>query len=175
MVSIKTHEINIPKITNAHNRRALKSKNDIITSLRLLGLTADDVKVEIVPIAIKRIQAKASWWIDGYRLYYSYKGGNFAENLAVVAKVIEKEVNQVVEEEKTIEEFISDFNEETDVEKDREDARAHLGIEKGTSLNEINKIYKKLAKKAHPDMPTGDTQTFKELNRAHKILKRELE
>jgi len=90
MVSIKTHEINIPKITNAHNRRALKSKNDIITSLRLLGLTADDVEVEIVPIAIKRIQAKASWWIDGYRLYYSYKGGNFAENLAVVAKVIEK-------------------------------------------------------------------------------------
>ncbi|MCX9025094.1 MAG: DnaJ domain-containing protein [Candidatus Methanoperedens sp.] len=34
--------------------------------------------------------------------------------------------------------------------------------------------YKALAKELHPDMPTGDTEKFKQLNIAHKILKREL-
>jgi len=31
-----------------------------------------------------------------------------------------------------------------------------------------------LAKETHPDMPDGDTEKFKMINRAHKILKREL-
>ena len=39
----------------------------------------------------------------------------------------------------------------------------------------INKKYKVLAKEHHPDMPMGSTEKFKEINNAHKTLKRELE
>jgi len=42
-------------------------------------------------------------------------------------------------------------------------------------LDLISKKYKDLAKKLHPDMETGDIDKFKAINRAHKMLKRELE
>ena len=42
-------------------------------------------------------------------------------------------------------------------------------------LDVISKKYKVLAKKLHPDMDGGDAQRFKEINVAHKVLKRELE
>ena len=45
----------------------------------------------------------------------------------------------------------------------------------GENLEDINKKYKVLAKDAHPDMSNGDTERFKAINHAHKILKRELE
>ncbi|MBS3114183.1 hypothetical protein J4448_03705 [Candidatus Woesearchaeota archaeon] len=32
-----------------------------------------------------------------------------------------------------------------------------------------------MAKKYHPDMPEGNVDKFKEINRAHKILRRELQ
>jgi len=37
-----------------------------------------------------------------------------------------------------------------------------------------NKKHREMAKELHPDMSTGDTEQFKKLNIAHKILKREL-
>ena len=41
-------------------------------------------------------------------------------------------------------------------------------------LDEINKKYKELAKEHHPDKG-GNTEDFKAINKAHKMLKRELE
>jgi len=174
MVLIKNYEINLPRIKDSHNRRCQKFKNNIISSLRALGLTEDDVDIEIIPVAMKCAQAKASWWIEGCHLYYSYKGGNFAENLGVIAKVIDLEVKQVLQGEKTVDEFIADFHEDPDVDNERKKAREYLGVDEHATLLEINKKYRQLAKVAHPDMSTGDTHTFKKLNRAHKILKREL-
>ena len=40
---------------------------------------------------------------------------------------------------------------------------------------EIDKKYKVLAMKYHPDMPDGNLEKFKAINNAHKMLKRELE
>ena len=51
-----------------------------------------------------------------------------------------------------------------------------LEVDKETlDLNLINEQYKSLAKEHHPDMPNGDMEKFKQINNAHKILKRELE
>ena len=62
-----------------------------------------------------------------------------------------------------------------DIIKQRKEARELLGVaENSTDLDEINKIYKKRAKDAHPDMPGGCVETFKKLNHAHKTLKKEL-
>lgn len=48
-----------------------------------------------------------------------------------------------------------------------------LGVEKGASKEEIKKAYKKMAKKYHPDLNSGDKdaeQKFKEVNEAASVL-----
>lgn len=37
-------------------------------------------------------------------------------------------------------------------------------------LDKVKKSYRKLSLKHHPDKPTGDADTFRVLNRAHKVL-----
>ncbi|MEK6681340.1 MAG: DnaJ domain-containing protein, partial [Nitrospirota bacterium] len=48
-----------------------------------------------------------------------------------------------------------------------------LGIKKGASQDEIKKVFRKLARKYHPDVNPNDKtaeQKFKELNEAYEIL-----
>ncbi|MBI5390109.1 J domain-containing protein [Candidatus Woesearchaeota archaeon] len=175
-ITIKGHTFNAVLAKDSFSRRALQYKNNLIKVLSKLGLTPDDIEIELEPFAIKNVPASATWYCEGYRMYYSYKAsGKFVDNLYVVYKVIEFEVNDVLEEKKTFEEFLLDFTEKDDVEHMRKEARELLGVEHDTlDLDLINKKYKELAKKHHPDMPDGDTEMFKKINHAHKILKREL-
>lgn len=49
-----------------------------------------------------------------------------------------------------------------------------LGVSKTASVDEINKAYKKLARKYHPDLNQSDKKAeerFKEVNEAHEVLK----
>ena len=177
MIKIKGYEFNAMSVRDSFNRRALKFKNNIITHLRAIGVSPDDVDIELEPLAMKRFPASASWYFEGYNLHFSYKAGlKYVDNLFVVSKIIEFEVSAILEGKKSYDEFIADFTEERDVEEGRKAARELLGVDpESLDLPAINKAYKLLAKDAHPDMPNGDTETFKALNRAHKILKRELE
>jgi len=134
------------------------------------------VDIELERVAIKNLPASATWYFEGYRLHFSYNGASkYVENLYVVSKIIEFEVGQIIAGEKTIEQFILDFSESDEVEQERREARAVLGVEEDSvDLDLMTKKYKELAKETHPDMPDGDTEKFKMINRAHKILKREL-
>jgi len=176
MVKIKGHEIGTIIVKNSNNRRALQFKNNIVTLLRRIGANENDIDVPLENVAIKKAKASATWYLSGHRMYYSHNSqSKFVENLQVLFKVIEIETNLVLSEKKTFEEFIADFREDSDVDDKRKEARAFFGI--GHDLNDleiINKKYKAMAKELHPDMPTGDTEKFKQLNNAHKILKREL-
>ena len=176
-ITIKGKEFHIPPVKDSYNRRSIQYRNNIITVLRKISINEDDVDVQLENAAMKKIQAKASWYIAGHHLYYSYKGANnYAENLYVVFKVIENEVNALLNEDKKVDDFIFEFSEEHDVEDERKKAREILGLEHDEmDLNIITKKYKDLARDHHPDMPNGDTEKFKEINKAHKILKRELE
>jgi hypothetical protein len=176
-IRVKGHEFNLISIKDSYNRRAQKFKNNIIASLRILGLTEDDIILDLEPIAIKKMPASVTWYFEGFHMHYSYKICNkYVENLYVVSKIIELEIKSIVDGEKNVEDFIKDFREEPDVNDERIAARELLGVDKDSiDLNAINKKYKQLSKDAHPDMPNGSTEKFKELNKAHKILKRELE
>ncbi|MEK6857407.1 MAG: J domain-containing protein [Nanoarchaeota archaeon] len=175
-IKIKEYEITPIIVRDSYARRALQYKNNIIELLRKIGVKEGSVDIEIETNAFKNAPASASWYMDGHRLYYSYKiAKKYVENLAIVFTVIQLEVNALLEGRKTAEEFISSFTEEDDVEESRIEARETLGVEKHvTDFNVIDAKFKDLAKKAHPDMPGGDTEQFKKINKAHKILKREL-
>ncbi len=176
ILTIKGYEFNAIAIKDSFIRRSQKFYNNIINTLRSISVTEDDIFMKLEPAAMKKFPATSTWYLDGYRLHYSYNSGNnYVENLFVVSKIIEFEVKQILAGEKTFEQFIFDFSESNEVEEERKEARRFLGVDEDClDLALITKKYKDLAKKAHPDMSTGDTEQFKILNRAHKILKREL-
>ncbi|MCK5474426.1 MAG: J domain-containing protein [Candidatus Aenigmarchaeota archaeon] len=176
MIKIKGHEIN-PVITKvACSRKSQQFKNKIETLLKHIGVSEYDTEIPLEPIAIKKVKASATWWLLGHRMHYSCNTQNkFVDNLYLVFRVIELEINSLISEEQTIEEFIRAFSEKSDVDVSRKKARELLGLdEQENDFEIINKKYKDLAKELHPDKPTGNVEKFKELNNAHKILKREL-
>ena len=172
-MTVKGFEIPEYKLQGSTSRRAQMYKNGIIASLRKIGVPEDDVKIDLIPIAIQRRPAAASWWFDDRHLYFSYNKSNFISNLHVIAKVIEKYVEALINEERTVNDFVNDFAEDKDVEKKRLEARELLDVGDTLDMDKINKRYKKLARDHHPDMG-GDTKIFQEINNAHKLLKREL-
>lgn len=177
IIKVKGYGINAISIRDSFDRRALQYKNRIIATLRKIGLTEDDIEIELEAVAVKNAPASASWYLGGHYLHYSYKSAKkYVENLYIVFKVIELEVNALLAEQKTPEEFISEFSEDKDVGDKRKEAREILGVAPDAlDMNNINLKYKALAKKYHPDMPGGNTEKFKEINHAHKILRRELQ
>jgi len=176
MVNIKGYEFKEVVIRDSYTRRALQLKNRIIQSFKKFGLTEDDVDIDLEKIAMRKAQASTTWWMWDDRLFFSYNGcAKYVENLAMVAQVIEHFLNLVAEERITPKEFLEQFAEDKDIVEQRKEAREVLGVvEDSIDFEEMHKNYKKLSKKYHPDMPDGNTEKFKEINRAHKILKREL-
>ena len=176
-IKSKGHEFNAFRARDSFNRRAVQFRNNIIDTLKKIGITEDDVEIELEPSAAKKAPASASWYIDGHHMHYSHSSqGKFVDNLYAVSKVIELEVNALLNNQKTSEEFISEFSEDNDVGDRRKKAREVLGLGHDVlDMEMINQKYKTLAKEHHPDMPNGDIEKFKEINKAHKTLKRELE
>ena len=174
-ITVRGHEFSELVIKDSYDRRAIQFKNNIIAALKKLGLTENDVEIVLPKIARMKGVAAASWYFDGRNMYLSYRSTpTFVQNLYVVSKVIEAEVAALLKEEKTAEEFVRDFTEDRDVEQQRKEARKILGVEENCiDIEVINKSFKLLAKQAHPDLG-GDLEKFKEINNAHKMLKREL-
>jgi hypothetical protein len=176
-ITVRGAEFNFNQIRDSYNRRAQLFQNNIIAKLKDINLTDDDIDINLVPNCRAKYQAVATWYFDGYKLYFSYNlYDKYAENLYVVSKVIEFYVDALVNQEISLDEFIRKFLEKDDIEKQRKEARELIGVsENCLDIDEINKKYKILAKKFHPDMEGGDMTKFKAINNAHKMLKRELE
>lgn len=178
MVTIKAkgYELEAVPIKDAFNRRAELFKNNIIQSIKRLGLSPDQVDIKVAPSAISRAPAYVSWYFHGKHLHYSHNSRpKYVENLYVVSRVIDLEINALLEERITVEDFIHEFSEDIDVAAQRKEARTVLGLAHDVNdVKVIDKTYKDLARKHHPDSDNGDTEKFQEINNAHKILKREL-
>ena len=174
---VKGHEFEVHVVTDSFSRRAVQFRNNIIHTLKKLGLTEDHMEIELEPSAFKKAPASARWYFNGRNMYYSYDScEKFVDNLYVISKVLKREVKAVLEERRPVQEFVDAFSEEEDVEEQRKEARAALGLETGVKdLGVINQKYKSLARSHHPDTPNGNVEKFKAINHAHKILKRELE
>lgn len=176
MVMLKGVEFREIKLRDSYNRRALQSKNKIISAIKLFGLTEDDAEIKLENFAMRKAQATASWWMLREHLFFSYNGSDkFAENIAMVAQVIEHFCHLLYDKQITEEKFLELFVEDGDIVEQRKHARKVLGVEENSiDFETMHKNYKKLSKECHPDMPNGSTEKFKELNVAHKVVKKEL-
>jgi hypothetical protein len=176
MVNIKGYEFKQITVRDSYNRRALQCKNNIITYLTRLGLNEDDIDIPLESNCMKKAQASIAWYMWDQHLFFSYTNSlKYVENLFMVEQVIKHFVNLLITEQIDEEEFINLFKEDMDIAKKRKEAREVLGVhEDSIDFEEMHENYKKLAKEHHPDMPTGDTEMFKKINVAHKILKKEL-
>jgi len=174
-IKVKGYEFESVLVKDSFSRRAVQFANNIIKSLGKIGIIPDDIDLKLEPNVMKKAPAFVSFYVDDKHLHYSYNLMNrYVDNLYVVFKVIDLSINSLIEEKITVEEFLSEFYEDKDVAKKRKEARTTLGLDENVNdLSVIDKAYKNLAKKHHPDLD-GDTEKFKDINNAHKILKREL-
>lgn len=173
MVRVKGYEITEIKVKNSFLRRAQAYKNSIESNLKKLGIHEDNIEINLENNAIARRPAKASWYFDGHYHFYSYNRSKFVENMYVISKLIGLFVSDVLNDVKSLAEFSAAFTEDQDIDKKRIEARNYFGLEQDFTVEQVNKKYKLLSKKLHPDMPEGNTENFKELNEMHKIIKRE--
>jgi hypothetical protein len=176
-MQVKGHTFADPIVKDSFTRRAVFFSNKIIESLGKLGVVSEAIEVSNEVSPIKRLPATVTWFQDGHKLRYDYKQMNkYVDNLAVISKVIELEVAQVLAGHKPVHEFVGEFKIDEDVDDQRVKARELLGVDaKEMDLEIIDKKYKTMSKAAHPDMPGGNAEKFKELNTAHKVLRKELQ
>lgn len=171
---LKGYEFEDVNVKDSFNRRELAFANNIISTLKRIGVDEEQIDVSHETMPLTKKPAFVSWYHNDRHYYYSYSEKRFIDNMRVVDKIISLSVRDVLEGKKSYAEFSLDFLEETDVEEKRKEARAYFGLKDNFTMEDVNKAYKQLAKDLHPDMPDGDGEKFKKLNEAHKILRREL-
>lgn len=175
-IKIKGNEIAVPNITNSFDRRAIQIQNNIIATLKLIGIERDNVRMPIEKVPQKKAPASVSWYFNGRNLKYSYSLlPRFIDNLYIIDKVLKIEVEKLVSDEINADQFCREFSEDEDLSSQLAEARKTLGVsadEKDFEL--ISKKYKDLARTHHPDMPEGSHDTFQKINAAHKLIQKEL-
>ncbi|MBN2880828.1 J domain-containing protein [Candidatus Woesearchaeota archaeon] len=167
-------EITIPQFKDSLFRRSTALKNKIISSLKKLGVDVDGIEFSRNN-PMKTGTEHVSWYLDDRHCFVSCaKFGRTIENLYAISVVVTKKVEELINEEITFEEFIQLFtNHDTEVLDDRQKAREFFGVTDPVDMAVVNKQYKTLAKTLHPDTDSGDHDSFQELNKWHKVLKKE--
>jgi hypothetical protein len=176
MIKIKGNEIAAPSIVSSFDRKAVQIQNNIVQTLRPLGVDRDHVNIILPKIAQKKAPASISWYFQGRNLKYGYSQmKNFVENLYIIDKVLKCEVTKLLSEEITPSQFMHEFSQDDNFSEQLQEARKTLGVDPNeTDFELISKKYKDLARKHHPDMPDGDHDAFQKINAAHKLIKKEL-
>lgn len=175
MIKIKGNEIEEPSIKDSFDRRAVKLQNSIVETLKRLGVHRDSTKITLKSNARLKAPASAEWYFEGRNLKYSYSlMPKFIENLYIIDKILDLEVDKLINGEITLDQFQREFAEDDDLDDQLIQARRTLGVEDDADFETISKNYKVLAKKHHPDMSDGDHTMFQKINSAHKLLKKSL-
>jgi len=176
-IQLKGNSFNVSFAGRSSSRHVSLFRNQIMNALKQVGVPSGHIKIEEDVFPLLKRGAEVYWYVNERNCYYSYnRQEKYVDNLQVIARLLEQEVAKLILEEKTMDEFIHDFKEEDDLEEKRKEARILLNVpESEKDLEIIDRQFKSMAKEAHPDMPNGDTERFKQLNEAHKLLKKELE
>jgi hypothetical protein len=175
---VKGYSIESKVTKSAYDRKAVLFANTIVEELRKLGIPRDDIEIKTNILGNKNVPALLEFWTQGRYLRFSFSlTKRFIDNLYIISQLVKLEVQDVLEEKKTIQEFLEDFSESSSSKKlalELREAKELLGLdEKESNVELINQEYKKLARKHHPDAG-GDVEEFKKINKAHKLIKKEM-
>lgn len=115
-LSLKGYEFEDVSVKDSFNRRELAFTNNIIRTLKQIGVDEDQIEVSHETLPLTKKPACVSWYHKERHHYYSYSGKRFVDNLFIVNKIISLSVLDVIEARKSYEDFSLDFLEEIDVE-----------------------------------------------------------
>ena len=177
-VMVNGHDIEIKMTKAACDRKSVLFANSIIDELRKLNVSRDDVEIDVSILGSKNLPAKVEFWVEGHYLRFSYSmAKRFIDNLYVIKELIRIEVNEVLTGNKEFSEFVQMFSADSgrkEIGKELRNAKTTLGIDENENdVMIINKAYKSLAKAHHPDMG-GSIEDFQKVNKAHKLIKKEM-
>ncbi len=176
--TVKGHEIECKVTKTGFDRKSVVFVNNIVAELKKLGIKRDDIEVKLNVIGNKNYPATLEFWADGHYLRFSYSmTKRFIDNLYIISKLIEIEVNEVLEGKKELYDFYNLFIEtenRKDISNEVKQAKLTLGLsEDETDSKIITNSYRKLAREYHPDAG-GSIEDFQKVNKAHKLLKKEM-
>lgn len=175
---VKGHEI-VVRVTKAgYDRKSILYVNTIVQELKKLNIQRDDIEVKTNVLGNKDIPAVLEFWADGHYLRFTYSmTKRFIDNLYVIMELIKLEVNDVLTGKINLNEFYHRFTQEDnpkEINNKLKEAKSILGLGASEAdIEVINKAYRNLAKSHHPDLG-GDLNEFKKINKAHKLIKKEM-
>ena len=177
-LSVKGHEIKLKRTKSAYHRHVVLFANKIVEELKQLGFPRDDISIETRIPGNKNEPAVVEFWGKNEYLRFSFsRTKRFVDNLYIIKELIHIEVEEVLSGRKTMHQFIETFSEKGDrkeISKELKNAKLTLGLDEDEDdLDKINNAYRDLAKKHHPDAG-GDMNEFQKINKAHKLIKKEM-
>jgi len=177
-VSVKGHVIKIKITKTGCDRKAVLFANNIIDELKKLNISRDDIEIKTNVLGGKNFPATIEFWTDGHYLRFSYSmAKRFIDNLYVIQELVKLEVEEVLSGKKDISQFYHVFTGDSDrkeIAKELKEAKLILGLnEEENNTDVINQAYKKLARINHPDLG-GSLEEFQNINKAHKLIKKEM-
>lgn len=178
VVKVKGHEIKIISISSAYDRKAVLFANNIIEELKKLNITRDDIEIKTNVLGSKNFPATLEFWSEGHYLRFSCSvGKRFIDNLYVISQLIKLEVEEVLTGKKEFEEFLHTFRADSsrkEIGNELKEAKKTLELDEDEkNVDIIDKAYKKLARAHHPDLG-GNLEEFQKINKAHKLIKKEM-
>jgi len=176
--TVKGHQIEGKVTKSAYDRKAVMFANNIIDELKKLEIPRDQIEIKTNTIGNKNFPATIEFWAGGHYLRFSYSmTKRFIDNLYIIMKLVELEVQEVLNGEKDLHNFYHTFTEDgnrKEIAKEIKQAKLDLGLnEDEQDLETIEKTYKKLARSSHPDLG-GSLEEFQKVNKAHKLIKKHM-
>jgi hypothetical protein len=177
-VTVKGHQILVKVTKTGTDRKSVQFANHIVDELKKLNIPRDDIRIKTNVLGSQNIPATIEFWAQGHYMRFSYAlTKRFVDNLYVIRELIRIEVAEVLAGTKEITEFYHTFSETGDrkeLSKNLTKAKVTLGLsETEDDVKTINDAYKKLARAHHPDLG-GNLEEFQKINKAHKLIKKEM-
>ena len=70
-INVRGAEFNFNPIRDSHNRRAQQFHNSIISSLKKIEVSEDDIEISLEANCRARAPAFCDWYFDGFNLHFS--------------------------------------------------------------------------------------------------------
>lgn len=179
-VEVNGKMVYIKPTKSKFHKSAFMMSEEIYNAFSKIGITREFIDLQIARNPLKLGQvAQISWVVNGKDFYFACSTQDrYVDNLGVITKVIEQESYAIRNGLKSFGQVMNQFRIGFDESEKiiQKSPREIIGVEKNCQDFEyITFKYKQKSKELHPDMESGNADSFKELNNSYEILKKEFD